>query len=414
MKAFVVALTAGLLSGGTGAAAVTADDEVKVVEGVPATVVVEEVDDSEETSDAKADASAEAGAVTAAGGHSDAAEHSGAYSIEVHSTSESTDESGDGDEPNVKASAKVIVVGPDGKRKVYNLEGADARAFKLNLDGEEGAKAAIERLQDVLIMKADDESGAAAVAESGEEEERFMIGVQCDAVEEPLRSHLKLGDHGLIVMEVREETPAQEAGIQSNDIIIAIDDKELTSRDDLVSSVMESEGKPLALTIIRNGDKQTVTVTPRKMKVPVVVAPATVEGIELHGLEGLDGLHGLNAEILEKLPAEIREKLEAGKAGVKVRRIHPGVIVEEGMPADRAEVNKLVERIRKEAQGKAAEARRHAEEASAQAHKAHADASAHAEQLHDTLIHLQKQMEAMRAQMEEMQKQLEKSKSEDR
>jgi membrane-associated protease RseP (regulator of RpoE activity) len=350
------------------------------------------------------------------------------YSIQVHSTVDGSDEASDDNKP-VKARARVVVIGPDGKEKVFEVDGDQAKAFRLKLGEGDSPESAIWHLEKVLLLKegesgeegeeeAVEVSGIAIAAEPGEE--RYMIGVQCEPVSDVLRSHLRLGEHGLLVIDVREETPAAEAGLQVNDIVVAIADKELGSSEDLVKSIVDSDGNPLTLNILRSGEKQVVTVTPRKMKMPVVVAPATID-LDVEGLDGLESLKGLRTEELEKLrarlPEKIREQLGQAEGGIRFRRVHPGVVVE-GRELENGDVQALVERLKAQAAERAAEARAHAEAAADEARaeasgveRAHKHAAEHAEMLHQTMREMREQMEAMRKQMKELEAELQKQKS---
>jgi PDZ domain len=344
------------------------------------------------------------------------------YSIEVESTTDGDEDGDDGDEPEEKTRARVIVVGPDGKRKVFELDGQDAKALRLNV-GERDAAKIIQDLQGVLVLREGQEADGASEGEPGDEqpsEERFMIGVQCEEVGEALRSQLKLGEHGLIVNLVHEETPAAEAGLQQHDVIVAIDEKELESRDALVNSVTESEGRPLVLTVIRAGEKHTISVQPKKMKMPVIVSTVNDEDAASLNLEELKGLRFHEGEGLEHLPEGVRKMLEKGHGGIRFR-VHPGLMLHGELPKDAKELHEMLERLQKDAQEKAHAARLEAEKAHQEAAESakHAEAIAadaqrhaeeHTEKLHKSLRQLQDQIEQMQQQMEALQKQLEKQK----
>ena len=324
------------------------------------------------------------------------------YSIQIESSAQNGSE--DGAEPQVKVGGKVVVIGPDGEKKVYEISGKDGQAFKIHLDGD--GEQVLKSLHDVLIMK---EHGSDAVegeesVEVTEVEERYMIGVQCEEAGEVLRGHLHLGDAGVIVMEVREETPAAEAGLLKNDIIVQINEKDLASRDDLISAVAGSEGKDLTLAVIRDGEKHSITVQPKKMKFPVIVTPAEVEGDEV-GDFGIDYLQHLQE--LDSLPEAVRKQLMEQKGNVRIHRLHPGVMIDGETPRDEASINKLIERIRKSAGEEAAKAVAEARDAQEHARVDRAHGEQNSEQLGDSLRSLQKQMEAMRHQLEALQKQLE-------
>ena len=65
------------------------------------------------------------------------------------------------------------------------------------------------------------------------------------------------------VLSVAKDSAAESAGIMTGDIIKAIDGKELTSYEDVSPIVQACNGNALELTIERDGNTQTVTLTPK-------------------------------------------------------------------------------------------------------------------------------------------------------
>lgn len=159
------------------------------------------------------------------------------------------------------------------------------------------------------------------------EEERWVIGVQCEEAGELLRAHLKLGQAGLVIRDVHSDTPAAEAGIIKNDILVSINNKEVRSRDELTKIVLESEGTPLNLSLIRAGDPHSVVVAARKMKVPVAVSPFTTE------------LYFDKAS-----PDEFE-----GPGRIRLQGIHPGVLIDGMLPHWNGDMSELVRQLRERA-----------------------------------------------------------------
>lgn len=73
---------------------------------------------------------------------------------------------------------------------------------------------------------------------------------------------------GVKVIEVDEESNAAKAGIKENDIIIAIDDKEVNSTDAVVKLIRDNKEKvPMMVKLIRDGKTINMEVKmPRKLK----------------------------------------------------------------------------------------------------------------------------------------------------
>lgn len=227
--------------------------------------------------------------------------------VEVQSSAGSGD---DGQQKPARVRGRMIMIGPDGQRRELELDEKQLRTFHLDMNGDIEAKAEASAGLDVS------KNGENA-SEERRFEERFVIGVQCEEADDVLRKHLKLDGCGLLIVEVREETPASESGMEVDDVIVAVGDRMLRSREDLVAAVLESEGRELDVRLIRAGDEMSVRVTPRKMKVPVVE-----ESVEAQGFP-------------------MPEILESGKVAL------PGVVIE-GFPQDPKELEQLVERLQKE------------------------------------------------------------------
>lgn len=220
--------------------------------------------------------------------------------------------------PKSRISGKVVIIDANGKRKEFQFNGDQARV--------------LQSLQHPAISEADEANDAHKKGDDQEEplkeaesEERYVLGVQCEEASELLRSHLKLGDNGLVILEIREGTPAAEAGLQIDDIIVSINGKDLKNVVDLVEAVSASEGNAVKLSILRAGDRQEMSVTPRKMQVPRTLVPAVLE------MEEIQNLLGKGAP-------------EAGKP-----RIHAGVLLGH-VPGEEKDVQELIEKLRQMAE----------------------------------------------------------------
>jgi S1-C subfamily serine protease len=68
----------------------------------------------------------------------------------------------------------------------------------------------------------------------------------------------------LVVVSVAEGEPADVAGIQLGDLLVAADGKPLGQPSDLLDALSRvAEGAALDVTVLRAGTQQTVHVTPR-------------------------------------------------------------------------------------------------------------------------------------------------------
>ena len=71
-----------------------------------------------------------------------------------------------------------------------------------------------------------------------------------------------IADYGVIIIETFKDSPASEAGIKPNDVVIAIDGKKVEDMSDLKRKLFEyKDGDKSEFTILRNGEELKLTVT---------------------------------------------------------------------------------------------------------------------------------------------------------
>lgn len=197
---------------------------------------------------------------------------------------------------------KIVIVGPDGEKKEYDLNDELPEGFEqLQLPGFNGDS------QMSFLFKSDEAA-----------EERFMIGVGCEPASDVLRSHLHLGESGLVVTQVSEKLPAAAAGIGSGDILLAVGDQKLASLDDLIKVVKASDGAALKFQVMKKGMKEEVEITPKKTTASVATMgfPKGLEQIFLMDDKGLD---------LDIDMEEIQDKLQNKQGNFIIRRFGPGI-----------------------------------------------------------------------------------------
>lgn len=79
----------------------------------------------------------------------------------------------------------------------------------------------------------------------------------------------------ILVSEVLNGSPAQQAGLKAGDVILAMNGQTISTTDQLRNLTLTVLGKPTALLIRRNGAEKTVELTPRA-NVPVDQGPIGV------------------------------------------------------------------------------------------------------------------------------------------
>lgn len=83
----------------------------------------------------------------------------------------------------------------------------------------------------------------------------------------------------IIAAEVNEGSAAAEAGLKAGDNIIRIDGTAIQQPEAIREIVLRSKDKPLAITYVRDGETNTLTVTPRLVTQPGEAAPVYQLGI---------------------------------------------------------------------------------------------------------------------------------------
>lgn len=89
---------------------------------------------------------------------------------------------------------------------------------------------------------------------------RPMLGVSLHELDEKLGEYFE-SDSGMLVLSVREDSPAEEAGVESGDVIVEADGEEIEEIEDLYDVLDEHEaGDTIELTVVRKGRSQTLEV----------------------------------------------------------------------------------------------------------------------------------------------------------
>jgi serine protease Do len=70
---------------------------------------------------------------------------------------------------------------------------------------------------------------------------------------------------GVMIHDVRPDSPAAKAGLKAGDIIVDVEGKEVKSEMDVIRAIGEKKEGDISLTIVRDRNRQTIRVTPEKM-----------------------------------------------------------------------------------------------------------------------------------------------------
>ena len=95
--------------------------------------------------------------------------------------------------------------------------------------------------------------------------EARQIGVGVSPLTKQLAQHFGV-ESGVLVNEVRENSPAAKAGLKAGDIIVEIDGKPAKGDFDLIRAINAKKEGDVSVTFVRDGKRQTVSITPEASK----------------------------------------------------------------------------------------------------------------------------------------------------
>jgi hypothetical protein len=93
--------------------------------------------------------------------------------------------------------------------------------------------------------------------------DRGYMGVKLQGLNEQLGEYFGVEDgEGVLISEVIEDSPAAEAGLQAGDVIVKIDDEEITEAEDIHEYLGEKEeGDEVQVSVRRNKRNKNIKVT---------------------------------------------------------------------------------------------------------------------------------------------------------
>ncbi len=95
---------------------------------------------------------------------------------------------------------------------------------------------------------------------------------------------------GFLIVMVNQDGPAQEAGVQVNDLLIAVEDQDVREMTaDQVRELIRGEaGTKVSLTVMRQGEHQTLAVERRRIESAVAAGQMLADGIGLVKISNFD------------------------------------------------------------------------------------------------------------------------------
>ena len=117
---------------------------------------------------------------------------------------------------------------------------------------------------------------------------------------------------GFLIVMVNQNGPAQEAGIQVNDLLIAVEDQDVREMTaDQVRELIRGEaGTKVSLTVMRQGEHQTLAVERRRIESAVATGQMLTDGIGLVKISNFDERCASESiAVIQKLQQEGAKKI---------------------------------------------------------------------------------------------------------
>jgi len=132
-----------------------------------------------------------------------------------------------------------------------------------------------------VIIETDDDGGG-------------WLGIGIQELDSKIRTKLDIDSdiEGILITEIYDDSPAEEAGLQKHDILVSIGGEEGKDLSDFVKLIKSNApGADVEIQVYRDGKMKTVAATLGKRENTFIW-----KGLEgLKGLEALEGLEGLKA-----------------------------------------------------------------------------------------------------------------------
>lgn len=179
---------------------------------------------------------------------------------------------------------------------------------------------------DCFIGEADtdaleDAAAAAMVKATGDRWSYYISAKDMDAhQEQEENAYVGVGitiqpqedDSGFLILLVTEGGPAEEAGIEVNDLLIGVEDQDIRgmTTEAVASLVKGPEGTKVTMTVLRKGEHMTLSVERRRIEQPVAQGELLDDGIGLVRIENFDARCAEETiAVIEKLQSEGMRKL---------------------------------------------------------------------------------------------------------
>ena len=133
-------------------------------------------------------------------------------------------------------------------------------------------------------------------------------------------------DSGFLIVMVTEGGPAEESDIEVNDLLIGVEDQDVRAMtmEEVAALVKGKEGTKVSLTVLRKGERMTLSVERRRIEQPVAEGEMLENGI------GLVRIYNFDARCAEETIAAIEKlRTEGAKKLILDVRNNPGGFADE-------------------------------------------------------------------------------------
>lgn len=153
------------------------------------------------------------------------------------------------------STSTTVTLKPDGKSKATVVIDVNGKKEVREIDLGNGTEVKVGNGNHVTIT-----SDQMKVTTKGER--KTWLGVLADDVGDEVRAQLPIAEGtGLLIRSVSPASPAAEAGVLKNDVLVKFDDQILTNADQLRALVgTKKEGDTVKLTYLRRGKEATADV----------------------------------------------------------------------------------------------------------------------------------------------------------
>ena len=213
----------------------------------------------------------------------------------------------------------LAMVGMNPPSKLDRLEALIEERFIGEADTE-----AMEDAAAAAMVKATDDRWSYYISAKDydthrEQEENAYVGVGITIQQQG-------DDSGFLIVMVTDGSPAKEAGIEVNDLLIGVEDQDVRgmTTDEVGLLVKGEEGTKVSLTVLRKGENLTLSVERRRIEQPVAKGELLENGI------GLVRVYNFDARCADETIAAIEQlRAEGARKLIFDVRNNPGGFAEE-------------------------------------------------------------------------------------